>query len=237
MTTQTVTAQLMLNTGESIALSSSFTDGTESELKTSGVVGTGGGISATSIGTFADGKTITAILQPPMSSGGSDGNGFVLYAYIARRGAIVSCLPVGTLGVYSEPAPMMFKLQAGDTIRCLTVYSAAQKRGVALNVVTQAGTNAIFSVTPTGAGNNNLTHILSGQSFGESLQGQTVRLHYATGKEQSLSAGSQVYYLNDRGLPKGGCTIINPDNLQQQPNAAGLVAVALNDVARTVTSA
>jgi len=237
MTTQTVTAQLMLNTGESVALSSTFTDGTESELKTSGVVGTGGGISATSIGTFADGKTITSILQPPASSGGSDGNGFVTYAYIARRGAIVACLPVATLGVYSEPSPMMFRLQAGDTIRCLTAYSAAQKRQVSLNVVTSTGTNAIFSVTPTGAGNNDLTHILSGQSFGESLQGQTVNMHYTTAKEQALSAGSQVFYLNDRGLPKGGCVMVNPDNLQMQANAAGLVAVALNDVARTVTSA
>tara|TARA_R100001086_G_C11845487_1_gene260136 strand:+ start:3126 stop:3839 length:714 start_codon:yes stop_codon:yes gene_type:complete len=237
MTTQTVTAQLMLNTGESVALSSTFTDGTESELKTSGVVGTGGGISATSIGTFADGKTITSILQPPASSGGSDGNGFVTYAYIARRGAIVACLPVATLGVYSEPSPMMFRLQAGDTIRCLTAYSAAQKRQVSFNVVTSTGTNAIFSVTPTGAGNNDLTHILSGQSFGESLQGQTVSMHYTTAKEQALSAGSQVFYLNDRGLPKGGCVMVNPDNLQMQANAAGLVAVALNDVARTVTSA
>ena len=237
MTTQTVTAQLMLNTGESVALSSTFTDGTPSELKTSGVVGTGGGISATSIGTFADGKTITSILQPPASSGGSDGNGFVTYAYIARRGAIVACLPVATLGVYSEPSPMMFRLQAGDTIQCLTAYSAAQKRQVSLNVVTSTGTNAIFSVTPTGAGNNDLTHILSGQSFGESLQGQSVRMHYTTAKEQALSAGSQVFYLNDRGLPKGGCVMVNPDNLQMQANAAGLVSVALNDVARTVTSA
>ena len=237
MTTQTVTAQLMLNTGESVALSSTFTDGTESELQTSGVVGTGGGIAATSIGTFADGKVITAILQPPMASGGSDGNGFVQYAYIARRGAIVACLPVGTFGVYSEPTTMAFRLQAGDTIRCQTSYSAAQKRGVALNVVTTAGTNAIFTVYPTGAGNNDLTHILSGQSFGESLQGQVVAFHYVTGKEQSLSAGSQVFYLNDRGLPKGGCVMINPDNLQQQANRVGLAAVALNDVARTVTSA
>lgn len=237
MTTQTVTAQLMLNTGESVALSSTFTDGTESELQTSGVVGTGGGIAATSIGTFADGKIITAILQPPSSSGGSDGNGFVSYAYIARRGAIVACLPVGQLGVYSEPVNMAFRLQAGDTIRALTLYSAAQKRQVALNVVTTVGTNAIFSATPTGAGNNNLTHILSGQSFGESLQGQVVNFHYASGREQSLSAGSQVFYLNDRGLPKGGCVMINTSNLQMSANRVGLASIALNDVARTVTSA
>lgn len=237
MTTQTVTAQLMLNTGESVALSSTFTDGTESELTTSGVVGTGGGISATSIGTFADGKIITAILQPPMSSGGSDGNGFVAYAYIARRGAIQACLPVGELGVYSEPTQMAFRLQAGDTIRVLTVYSAAQKRIAALNVVTAQGTNAIFSVTPTGAGTNNLTHILSGQSFGESLQGQRVIVHYANNREQALSAGSQVYYLNDRGLPKGGCVMINTKNLQMVGNRVGITSVALNDVAQTVTSA
>ena len=237
MTTQTVTAQLMLNTGESVALSSTFTDGTESELTTSGVVGTGGGIAATSIGTFADGKVITAILQAPASSGGSDGNGFVTYAYIARRGSIVKCFPVAKLGVSSEPMPCNFRLQAGDTIRCLTVYSAAQKRQVSLNVITNTGVQAIFSTVPTGAGNNDLTHILSGQSFGESLQGQSVRSHFAVGKEQSLSAGSQVFYLNDRGLPAGGCLMTNPDDLQLMPNQAGLVSVALNDVARTVTSA
>jgi hypothetical protein len=41
----------MLNTGELVSLQSTATDGTESELKTSGTVGAGGGITATSIGT------------------------------------------------------------------------------------------------------------------------------------------------------------------------------------------
>ena len=64
MTTQAVSAQLMLNTGESVNLSGTFTDGTESELQTSAVVSAGGGVSAQSIGVFADGKVITSFIQP-----------------------------------------------------------------------------------------------------------------------------------------------------------------------------
>ena len=55
MTTQAVSAQIMLNTGESVNLSGTFTDTVESELLTSGNVSAGGGVSAQSIGVFADG--------------------------------------------------------------------------------------------------------------------------------------------------------------------------------------
>ena len=46
MTTQAVSAQIMLNTGESVNLLSTLTDGTEGELQTSGVVSAGGGVAA-----------------------------------------------------------------------------------------------------------------------------------------------------------------------------------------------
>ena len=59
MTTQAVSCQLMLNDGSSVNLLSTLTDGTQGELKTSGVVSAGGGVSAQSIGTFGEGKVIT----------------------------------------------------------------------------------------------------------------------------------------------------------------------------------
>ena len=49
MTTTIVVGTVMLNTGEIVNLQSSMTDGTEGEVKTSGTVGAGGGIAATSI--------------------------------------------------------------------------------------------------------------------------------------------------------------------------------------------
>jgi hypothetical protein len=64
MTTQIVMCAVMLNTGELVNMQSTLVDGTLGEIKTSGTVGAGGGIAATSIGTYANGKTITSFIQP-----------------------------------------------------------------------------------------------------------------------------------------------------------------------------
>jgi hypothetical protein len=78
MTTQIVTAAVMVS-GELVNLEVTATDGTAANLVTSGTVGAGGGIAATSIGTYANGKTLTAFIQPVSASG------VVAWAYLARR--------------------------------------------------------------------------------------------------------------------------------------------------------
>ena len=109
MSTQIVTAAVMLNTGELVSLQATATDGTESELQTSGTVGAGGGISATSIGTYANGKSITHFIQPISASGQ------VQYAYLARRGEILRCIEIGSSEQMNEPVQIPpVQLQAGD---------------------------------------------------------------------------------------------------------------------------
>ena len=103
MTTQAVSAQLMLSDGSSVNMLSTLTDGTEGEIKTSAVVSAGGGVSAQSIGTFAEGKAITQIIQPFTAVTK------IVYAYISRRGRLIlhqeigGLLALDPLGILAHP--------------------------------------------------------------------------------------------------------------------------------------
>jgi hypothetical protein len=231
MSTQVVTAAVMLNTGELVSLQATATDGTESELQTSGTVGAGGGISATSIGTYANGKSITHFIQPVSASGQ------VQYAYLARRGEILRCIEIGGSEQMNGPVAIPpVQLQAGDSIRIMTGAATADVRQVNYNVVCNDGTNAIFTAQPsTGtSGSVSLTHILSGQGLGESLTGRRIVSHYATGTEGARYASGSVMLVNDRGLPMGGSIVVNVSNQPMQPNNVGGATVMLNWQAQVV---
>ena len=57
MSTTNVSCSFVLNTGEIVSMQGDGTDASLTEIKTSAKIQVGGGIAATSIGTFADGKT------------------------------------------------------------------------------------------------------------------------------------------------------------------------------------
>ena len=237
MTTTIVVGTVMLNTGEIVNLQSSMTDGTEGEVKTSGTVGAGGGIAATSIGTYADGKAIVSFITPMMPTATNVGE--VQYAYLARRGEILRCLPVGYPEQTNEPFALYqgpIQLQAGDTIRVLTGKAAAELRQINYNVIANDGTNAIFSAQPgTGtSGSVSLTHILSGQSLGSSLTGRQIMTHYAVGLEGLRYAGGSLLLVNDRGLPAGATVVNNVQNNPMKPNSIGGAVVQLNWEAQIV---
>tara|TARA_R100000654_G_scaffold38933_1_gene64722 strand:- start:93 stop:785 length:693 start_codon:yes stop_codon:yes gene_type:complete len=229
MTTQKVSCQLMLSTGESVNLGGTFTDGTESELQTTGVVSAGGGVSAQSIGVYAENKSIVSIIQPVTAENK------IVYAYISRRGEILKCLPVASGTVSSEPYPCQVLLQAGDTIRVLTKASITA-RDCAYNVVTNRGVNAIFTVTPSGAATNELTHILTGQSIGSSLQNQMIISHFTNSSDGAKYRGGSVLVLNDRGLPVGTSLAVNQNNLQVLPSMFGTCGINLNFKAVAITT-
>ena len=226
MANVTVKAQFMLSTGELISMSGTLAEGTEGELTTNTTYST----SATSLGQFANGKTLTQIVQPPSAPNG------IAYAYIERRGAIACVLPVSVEGVQSEPCamPFAFTLQAGDTLQVLA--STASNRTFAYSVITGNNVHAIFSGVPSGAGNTDLTHILSGQSIGQSLTGARIVSHFATSVDGSKLSTGGVLCLNDRGLPVGGVSGTNPINLQPKMTQLGGYMVNLNFVARVTTS-
>ena len=231
MTTQVVTAAVMLNTGELVNLQVTATDGTAANLVTSGTVGAGGGIAATSIGTYANGKIITSFIQPVSASGQ------VQWAYLARRGEILAIMPIGSSEQMNQPVSISpIQLQAGDSIQVLTGAATADIRQVNYCVVCTDGTNAIFSAQPTTAtsGSVSLTHILSGQGLGESLTGRVVASHMATGTEGARYAGGSVLLVNDRGLPMGGTYCVNVQNQTGNYNSQGKASISLNWQAQVV---
>jgi hypothetical protein len=114
--------------------------------------------------------------------------------------------------------------------------NTAADREFSYSVITNRGVHAIFAGTPSGSGNTDLTHILSGQSIGQSLTGQSIVSHFATSVDGSKLSTGGVLCLNDRGLPVGGCSAVKPQTLQPKANSMGGYAVNLNFVARVTTS-
>jgi len=226
MANVTAHATLMMNDGSLVDLETTVAEGTETELKTS----TRYAVTAVSLGTFANGKTITSVILPVTCPNN------VSYAYIARRGSIACLLPVAVDGQVMQPGGGVgFQLQAGDTVQVMA--STAANRLFALFVVASDGTRAIFSGSPSGSGNTDLTHILSGQGLGQSLTGRRIVSHYATSIDGSKLSTGGVVYLNDKGLPTGACNATNPTNQQPVANNMGGTSVSLNDVARVTTNA
>jgi hypothetical protein len=228
MASVSVQASFKLNTGEVVDMKTTMTEGTESELLTS----TKYSVSAVSIGTFAEGKVLSQILQPPTAPNG------ISYAYIDRRGEILCIVPVAVAGVQDEPMPMLrtFALQAGDTLRVMA--STAASKAFAYNAVTSGGVHSIFAVTPTTANDYEVLHIKSGQGLGASLTGQQIACHFATSVQGSaLDSGGGLYILSDRGLPIGGVTAVNPINLPIVKSYMGGAMIGLNFVGRVTTNA
>jgi len=234
MTTSIVTASFQLNDGSTVDLyNGALTESTDGistvELQTS----TKYAVGAISLGTFADGKTITAVTQPVT------GTNAMNFAYIERRGAIICILPVASRGVQNKPCMPMasFRLQAGDTVQVCAVALAT--KSVSYSVVTASGVQAIFGGLSVNGSDMEMTHILSGQGIGASLTGQQIVSHVGTQTSanslKNTSAG--VYVLNDRGLPVGNCPLTVTSNLQPIPNAMGAAMIQLNFVARVSTSA
>jgi len=229
MATVTVKCVLELDGGAVIAdMSGDIAEGTTfTELQTSTTYAT----SAQSLGVFGDGRVITRVLLPAC---GANGMGT---AYINRNGAIAAIIPTAVEGqIFHDGGDLDgFRLRAGDTLQ-VAVQTAAQRKAY-LNVKTRQGTCAIFTATPSGAGNNDMTHILTGQTFGQSLVGQTVVKHQLSSVDGSKLSTGGVLYLSDRALPIGGVSAINPT--QQQPTysmSGGGFVVGLNNVARMQTS-
>ena len=230
MTTQTVSCTIALNDGSIVNMSVAATDGVSIELKTSGTVGAGGGIAATSIGTYANGKTITHFITPVTAT-------YVQWAYLSRRGEILRILPTGADEQFNESVAIApLRLEAGDTIQVLTGAAVAELRQVNYACITASGTNAIFSAQPTTAssGSVSLTHILTGQSIGSTITGQQIVSHFSTGQEGGRYAGGSMLLVNDRGLPEGSTVVCNPKTQPMRYQQTGLAKVALNWEAQIV---
>ena len=133
------------------------------------------------------------------------------YAYVLGLGGqIKMALPVAATSAANGPEGLPYpkSLVSGDTVRMMS--NTATDRQVALTVATNRGVYAIFQNTPTGAGEFELTHAITGQSIGQSLDGQTITHAFlsAYGHNNIISGGG-AYILNGSGSVVGAASAMD----------------------------
>ena len=175
-------------------LDADMAEGTEEPLLTNSAYT----ITAANIGDMFPGKTMThASVQ---------GDHNISYAYILRQGLIATILPVSVKGVSGQgPLPLCvpFTLQPGDI--CRVMVNTAADREAALSVYTNQGVYRIFVVN-TASGSVEPVDLQTGNSLGDTLQGQIVTRAFCTAggatNTEKISSGG-VLALDEKGMPVG----------------------------------
>jgi len=226
MTTQNVTGVLNCSSGFKIPLNATITDGTEANLTTD----TSFTVTSQSIGDFAPGQTVTSGI---VTAGEN-----ISYAYILRKGLILSLVPFAVKGVacgtpnLSRPVTLV----PGDQLRIFTMVAAG--RNASLAVVTNQGVPRIFTGTAAGAATTQLVDLQTGNTIGETLTGQVITMAQFTSVDQALitsvAGGAQVTMSN--GNLSGSVPATNPIVAQPYMKPAS-IPVALNFTAQYITSA
>jgi len=197
-------AQLTMRGGAVVPLANTaLTEATEDEIQTdSNFVG-----SAQPAGTFAT----QSLPSPVVMAGGVSAENDVTYAYVRSAGKIKLALPCSGLSSgmgLPGSLPYPKQLVSGDSV--IVMANAVADREVGLSVACSNGDYHCFSVTPSGAGENELVSVLTGQSIGETLQGRTVTHAFAMGGNNATNFSSPIYFLNGSGTPIGSVTPNDP---------------------------
>ena len=226
MTTQNVTGVLNCSSGFKIPLNATITDDAETSLTTD----TAFTVTAQNIGDFAPGQTVTSGIVT------ADAN--ISYAYILRKGLILSLVPFAVKGVacgtpdLSRPVTLV----PGDQLRVFTMVAAG--RNASLAVVTNQGVPRIFIGTAAGAATTQLVDLQTGNSVGETLTGQVITMAQFTSVDQALitsvAGGAQVTMSN--GNLSGAVPATDPIEAQPYMKPAR-IPVQLNFTAQYITSA
>lgn len=226
MTTQNVTGVLNCSSGFKIPLNATITDDAETSLTTD----TAFTVTAQNIGDFAPGQTVTSGIVT------ADAN--ISYAYILRKGLILSLVPFAVKGVacgtpnLSRPVTLV----PGDQLRVFTMVAAG--RDASLAVVTNQGVPRIFIGTAAGAATTQLVDLQTGNTIGETLTGQVITMAQFTSVDQALitsvAGGAQVTMSN--GNLSGAVPATDPIEAQPYMKPCS-IPVALNFTAQYITSA
>ena len=226
MTTQNVTGVLNCSSGFKIPLNATITDDAETSLTTD----TAFTVTAQNIGDFAPGQTVTSGIVT------ADAN--ISYAYILRKGLILSLVPFAVKGVacgtpdLSRPVTLV----PGDQLRVFTMVAAG--RNASLAVVTNQGVPRIFIGTAAGAATTQLVDLQTGNTIGETLTGQVITMAQFTSVDQALitsvAGGAQVTMSN--GNLSGAVPATDPIEAQPYMKPCS-IPVALNFTAQYITSA
>ena len=181
-------------------LNTDTTDATQDEIRTdSNFVG-----SVQVFGTFATQQHGTYVL----AKAGLQAENDFTWAYVQSAGKIKAALPIGggagaSGGNCGLPAPLPYPKQiaSGDSIQAMV--NAGTDREAAVSVACSNGEYHVFSVTPSGSGEQEFVSILDGQSLGLTLQGRVITHWFALAGANDSELTSPVYVLDGSGVPIG----------------------------------
>jgi len=225
MATNTVVGSLTCSDGTTIPLRTEIAEGTESSLGTDALHT----VSSMNIGDYKPGGVVVAG-SVTFENGGQ-------YAYILSQGLVAAIIPWGVAGVVQDVPALCkpYRLKAGDI--CRVMNQTAADRGAAMAVYTGRGVSRIFTSTPTGAATaNELTDLQTGNSIGDTLQGDTL-VKWQGSSVDGLKIDTNGFYVLDAlGNVIGACPATDPADQQPQFSAAYNVGIALNYKAQFATA-
>ena len=225
MATNTVTGNLVCSDGTNIPLKLDCVEGTETSLTTD----TAYTVAAQTVGDFAPGKTVTSGLV-------SCDNG-VGYCYILSQGLVAAIVPWSVKGAVTDGSPAFcqpYTLKAGDIVKVMN--NTAADREAAMAVYTARGVSRIFHVTPTGGATNELVDLQTGNSIGDTLQGDRIVKWLGTSVDAAKIETQGFFVVDALGNVIGSCSSGSP--IVQQPSfSPASVSIALNYKAQFLTNA
>lgn len=226
MANVTVSGYLMTADGTQIPLEvDSQAEGTEFNMTTN----TSYTNQAVNVGDYAPGqRVVKGLIEAP--------NG-IAYAYLLRQGVVLAHIPVSIKGCSPVETSICgggFTLQAGDIVRVMA--STAASRLAAVCVYTNQGVSRIFHVTPSSGTNNEPVDLQTGNSVGDTLQGQTLVKAWCTSVDGSKIDSGGVLMLNAQGMPAGAPILANSPIVTPIYPQAHAIPCALNYTFRLTTS-
>jgi len=225
MATNTVTGNLICSDGTNIPLKKELVEGTQTNLTTD----TAYTVTAAEVGDFAPGKTVIGGLV-------SCDNG-VGFCYILSQGLVASIIPWSVKGAVTDGQPALcqpYTLKAGDIVRCMN--NTAADREAAVAVYTARGVSRIFTVTASSGTTNELVDLQTGNSIGDTLQGDRITKWYGTSVDGNKIETQGFYVVDALGNVIGSCSATNP--IVQQPSFSfASVPIQLNYKFQYLTNA
>jgi len=225
MATNTTTGNLVCSDGTNIPLKLDLVEGTETSLTTD----TAYTVAAQNVGDFAPGKTVVSGLV-------SCDNG-VGYCYILSQGLVAAIVPWSVKGAVTDGSPALcqpYTLKAGDIVKCMN--NSAADREASMAVYTARGVSRIFTVTPTGGATNELVDLQTGNSIGDTLQGDRIVKWFGTSVDAAKIETQGFFVVDALGNVIGSCAAGSP--IVQQPSfSPASTAIALNYKAQFLTNA
>jgi len=225
MATNTVTGNLVCSDGTNIPLKLDTVEGTWTSLTTD----TAYTVAAQNVGDFAPGKTVVSGLV-------SCDNG-VGGCYILSQGLVAAIVPWSVKGAVTDGSPALcqpYTLKAGDIVKVMN--NTAADREAAMAVYTARGVSRIFTVTPTGGATNELVDLQTGNSIGDTLQGDRIVKWLGTSVDAAKIETQGFFVVDALGNVIGSCSSGSP--IVQQPSFSPTsVGIALNYKAQFLTNA